>query len=174
MIYEYFLRLIQHLLGVFIFDAPFMIRIKMFTLRLFFDFSMSSYISHGALLVSPHSRENASFSIGDNSAIEHHCELDYSGGLVIGDNVWISEGVFIATHGHLIKTKELKKKQPIKYSKLSIGDDSWIGARSIILDSVNRIGTGAIIGAGTILTKDVEDWAIVVGNPGKVIGYRKS
>ncbi|KRN50435.1 hypothetical protein IV49_GL002083 [Kandleria vitulina DSM 20405] len=52
-----------------------------------------------------------------------------------------------------------------------IENDVWIGCNSIILNGV-RIGTGAIIGAGTIITKDVPPYAIVVGNPGKIIKYR--
>lgn len=49
----------------------------------------------------------------------------------------------------------------------------WIGARVTILGKVKRIGTGAIIGAGSVITKDVPDYAIVGGNPAKIIKYRK-
>ena len=55
---------------------------------------------------------------------------------------------------------------------LSIGNDVWIGELAIILPNVKKIGNGAIIGAGTILTKDVEPYSIVVGNPGRCIGKR--
>ena len=55
---------------------------------------------------------------------------------------------------------------------LHIAGDVWIGARVIVLPGCRRIGHGAVIGAGAVVTKDVPDWAIVVGNPAKVIRYR--
>jgi acetyltransferase-like isoleucine patch superfamily enzyme len=58
-------------------------------------------------------------------------------------------------------------------SKVYIGSDVWIGARAIILSGI-KIGNGAIIGAGSIVTKDVPPYAIVVGSPAKIIKYRFS
>lgn len=52
-----------------------------------------------------------------------------------------------------------------------IGNDVWIGTRSIILPGVN-IGSHSIIGAGSVVTKDVPEWAIVAGNPAKIIRFR--
>ncbi len=56
---------------------------------------------------------------------------------------------------------------------LYIAGDVWIGARAIILPGCKRIGHGAVIGAGAVVTKDVPDWAVVGGNPAKVIRFRK-
>lgn len=64
------------------------------------------------------------------------------------------------------------KVDNLKRTKLVIGNDVWIGQNAIILPSVKYIGDGAIIGAGTIVTKDVPDYSIVVGNPGKIISKR--
>lgn len=57
---------------------------------------------------------------------------------------------------------------------LHIAGDVWIGARAIVLPGCERIGYGAIIGAGAVVTKDVPDWAVVGGNPARVIKYRKT
>jgi acetyltransferase-like isoleucine patch superfamily enzyme len=57
-------------------------------------------------------------------------------------------------------------------TRLVIGHDVWIGYNSIILPSVNSIGNGAIIAAGAVVTKDVERYSIVGGNPAKFIAYR--
>lgn len=53
-----------------------------------------------------------------------------------------------------------------------IENDVWIGNNALILPSVKRVGNGAIIGAGAVVTKDVPDYAIAAGNPARIIGYR--
>jgi len=66
------------------------------------------------------------------------------------------------------------QKELIHRSELVIGNDVWVGQNAIILSSVKRIGDGAVIGAGAVVTRDVPDFAIVGGNPAKVIRYRFS
>lgn len=56
---------------------------------------------------------------------------------------------------------------------LHIAGDVWIGTRAIILPGCKYIGHGAVIGAGSVVTKDVPDWAIVGGNPAKIIRLRQ-
>jgi acetyltransferase-like isoleucine patch superfamily enzyme len=58
-----------------------------------------------------------------------------------------------------------------EYAPIDIGNDVWIGARATVLDGV-RIGSGAIVGAGAIVTKDVPDYAVVGGVPAKILRYR--
>ena len=53
-----------------------------------------------------------------------------------------------------------------------VEDDVWIGHNAVITPGVNRIGRGAVIAAGATVTRDVPPYAIVAGNPGKVIKYR--
>lgn len=53
-----------------------------------------------------------------------------------------------------------------------IGHDVWIGANCIITPSVMKIGNGAVLGAGSVVTKDVPPYAVVAGNPAKIIKYR--
>lgn len=57
-------------------------------------------------------------------------------------------------------------------TELVIDDDVWIGARCIILGGCKHIGKGVIIGAGSVVTKDIPDYAIVGGNPAKIIRFR--
>jgi virginiamycin A acetyltransferase len=66
------------------------------------------------------------------------------------------------------------REELITRSELVIGNDVWVGQNAIILHSVKRIGDGAVIGAGAVVTKDVPDFAIVVGNPAKIVKYRFS
>jgi acetyltransferase-like isoleucine patch superfamily enzyme len=60
------------------------------------------------------------------------------------------------------------------YSALEIGNDVWIGHNAIILPHVRHIGDGAVVGAGAVVSKDVPPYAIVVGNPARVVKYRFS
>lgn len=66
------------------------------------------------------------------------------------------------------------KVKDVERSSLIIGNDVWIGANVIITSRCKIIGNGAVVGAGSIVTKDVPKYAIVAGNPAKVIGYRFS
>jgi virginiamycin A acetyltransferase len=63
-------------------------------------------------------------------------------------------------------------KDALKRPPLHIGNDVWIGEWAIILPNVTSIGNGAIIGAGSVVTKNVDSYTIVAGNPAKVIGKR--
>ena len=65
------------------------------------------------------------------------------------------------------------ENENVSFSKIEIGNDVWIGMNSCILPAGGvKIGNGVIIGSGTVVTKDVPDYAIVVGNPCRVLKYR--
>lgn len=66
------------------------------------------------------------------------------------------------------------EKEVVPVKKLKIGNDVWIGQNALILGQVNKIGDGAVIGAGAVVTKDIPDYAVVAGVPAKVIKYRFS
>lgn len=78
-----------------------------------------------------------------------------------------------STHPYLYNPRlGFVKKEQISRNNLVIGDDVWIGANAIILPNVRSIGTGAIVGAGAVVTKDVPAFTIVAGNPATVIKAR--
>lgn len=81
----------------------------------------------------------------------------------------------ITTHSFLYSKDSVLNPQIEAYNRYSeecnIGNDVWIGANVVILRGVN-VGDGAVIGSNTIVNKDVPPYAIVVGNPGKIIKYR--
>lgn len=93
--------------------------------------------------------------------------IDYTGGIIIREKTHIAFGTYINTHTHGYDYTNEAKGYP-----LEIGENVFIGAKSIILYNCNRIGKNAIIGVGSIVTKDVPDNAIVAGNPAKIIKYR--
>ncbi|MFZ5519448.1 MAG: CatB-related O-acetyltransferase [Candidatus Zhuqueibacterota bacterium] len=63
---------------------------------------------------------------------------------------------------------------PIEYISLTIGNDVWIGHNAIIMPNVKEIGHGAVIAAGAVVNKNVPPYAVVVGNPARVVRYRFS
>ncbi|WP_066309696.1 CatB-related O-acetyltransferase [Bacillus sp. FJAT-29814] len=82
---------------------------------------------------------------------------------------------FITTHPIIYNPVfNFVKKESITRTKIEIGHDVWIGQNAIITSKVSKIGNGAIIGAGSVVTKNVNDYEIVAGSPAKVIGYRFS
>ena len=80
---------------------------------------------------------------------------------------------FLSTHPYFYDDNYgWVKKNKLKKSKLIIGDDVWIGANAIILPSCTKIGNGAIIGAGSVVTKNIPDYSIWAGNPAHEIRKR--
>jgi len=66
----------------------------------------------------------------------------------------------------------LVKEDSIESGSTEIGGDAWIGERAILTPKCRRIGIGAVVGAGAVVTKDVDDFSIVAGNPARHLRYR--
>nr|WP_294781771.1 acyltransferase [uncultured Flavobacterium sp.] len=87
----------------------------------------------------------------------------------IGKYVCINDGVIILSASHDVSDPLWRhKKAPI-----SIGDYAWIATNAIILPGVT-IGKGAVVGAGAVVSKDVKDYSIVIGNPAKEIEKKRT
>lgn len=112
-------------------------------------------------------------SIGDNSGIGVACKVPYN--ISIGKNVMMAPEVciFFQNHNSEDTSVPMLSQGWGAVTKLVIEDDVWLGGRVIILPSVNKISKGAIIAAGAVVTKNVEPYAIVGGNPARLIKYRK-
>lgn len=111
---------------------------------------------------------------GSHVFLNHNCELDGSNGkIIIGSSVSLGQDVLILTTNHLYDNYEipLRKQGVRKDQDVEIGDDVWIGARTTILPNV-KIGKGAIVAAGAVVSKNVEPYSIVGGVPAKHIKYR--
>jgi len=92
--------------------------------------------------------------------------------IIIGDYSGLSPGTFVISSNHGIKANQQFKLQEHEEADVIIGRDVWVGAYSIILPGVH-IGDGAIIAAGSVVTKEVKPYTIVAGVPAKKIGERK-
>ena len=129
-------------------------------------------VSDRVYIVTPHENNSAYCRFGDNVELGKDVYIDYSGGVKIGSDVSISEGVKIYTHNHGVNGVINWRLNKIDFRSLEIEDNCWIGASAIILSGVNLVGKGAIIAAGSVVTKDVPSLSVVAGNPAKVISYR--
>ena len=93
-------------------------------------------------------------------------KVDIGKGALIGSNVDILSG----KHQHSIENAEVPIRfQKGEFKKIGIGEDTWIGNHSVIMDD---IGKGCIIGAGSVVTQPIGDYSIVAGNPAKIIRKR--
>lgn len=106
-------------------------------------------------------------SIGRNSVINRNCYLDGRGSLAIGDNVSISPECYLLTLGHDPRDPGFAAKP----GPVVIGNRAWLGARTMVLPGVT-LGEGAAIGAGAVVAKSQEPFAIAAGVPARKIGER--
>jgi acetyltransferase-like isoleucine patch superfamily enzyme len=117
-------------------------------------------------------------SIGNNTSLGRNVTISTSESgrspINIGSYVMIAERVMIIGGNHEFSRLDIPMDMQGegKQGKIVIEDDVWIGAGSIILTGIT-IGEGSIIGAGSIVTKSIQPYSIVAGNPAKVIRMRK-
>jgi maltose O-acetyltransferase len=120
-------------------------------------------------------RSPENISIGNNTNINHNSELYGGGEIVIGSGTMLSYYVTILSDSRSFKgsksLKDISRLKERERKKTIIGDDVWIGAHAIVLPGVH-VGDHAIVASGSVVTKSVEPWSIVAGNPAKVIGNR--
>lgn len=93
-------------------------------------------------------------------------ELADEGNLVIGDRVSIAPRVTVVTSSHP-NASRIRAFAPVARGPVVIEDDAWIGAGAVILPGV-RIGRGAVVGANSVVARDVEPLTVVVGQPARV------
>ena len=111
-------------------------------------------------------------SLGNNVSIHPMCYIEALGGLDIGNDISIAHGTTIMTTDHKYQGTDIPiKDQGIIEKSVKIEDNVWIGAKATILCG-NTVGTGSIVAAGAVVTKDVPPYSIVGGIPAKQIGAR--
>ena len=113
-----------------------------------------------------------SLSIGNNCGLSTNIQFGAANGeITIGNDVMIASNVVMRAANHGIGKEQKMYMQTYDEGQIIIEDDVWIGANVIILKNVT-ISKGAVIGAGSVVTKDVPSYAIAAGNPAKVLRYR--
>lgn len=127
------------------------------------------YVGHRTILKGYH---RGLMIIGDNCWIGQDCFFHSAGDLTIGRNVGIGPGVKIITssHGEEGTSKPILFSE-IEFAPVTIADDCDLGTGAIILPGV-RIGKGAQIGAGAVVTTNLPDFAVAYGAPARVARFR--
>lgn len=111
--------------------------------------------------------------IGDHVSINARVTMDGGAqGISIGDHSRIATGVTIFAFNHGMNPEQLIRVQPVKSKGIRIGKDVWLGANVRVVDGVT-IGDHAVVGMGSVVTRDVPAWSIVAGNPARPVGDRR-
>lgn len=105
--------------------------------------------------------------VGENFFANYNCTIIDVAKVTIGDNCQLAPNVAIYTAGHPVHPDS--RNSLYEYGiGVTIGDNVWIGGNTVILPGVH-IGSNTVIGAGSVVTKDIPDWVIAAGNPCRVI-----
>ena len=126
--------------------------------RIFPSMGIGSLVSAPLTAVRPHN-----VSIGRNVVVMPGCLMMSAGGITIGDGAMIADNVQLISNNH-----DLYERQIITCRPIHIGRNVWIGAGATILPGVT-IGDNAVVGAASVVTKDVAPDTIVAGNPARLI-----
>ena len=124
------------------------------------------------VIIQRHHYVNAIFKMGKKCHIRENSDIDYTGNLLMGNNVEISEGVKILTHNHSTGLEKIGLDKGCILTPLVLHDRVWIGTRAIIMPGVKEIGRCAIVSAESYVHTKVPPYSIVLGNPAKVVGFR--
>jgi acetyltransferase-like isoleucine patch superfamily enzyme len=151
---------------------------KPFMVYGYYDLASRSFRKYTRISSSATIMNRRALAVGDHVWVWHYSILDATAGLVIEEGCQIGVWVGIFTHGSERSIRLLGREfvhipnaQRKGYTRASvrIGAYTFVGAGSVVLPGVS-IGKGCLIGSGSLITRDVPDYSIVTGQPGKVVG----
>ncbi len=138
--------------------------------RAVFEIGARSLVARGCEVVVT---DTAKLTIGQDVSIGSFSNIRCNQTIDVGDGCLLAQFVSLIGGQYRWKQRHVPiMKQGFEAGRISIGKDCWIGVGAIILPNV-RIGEGAIVAAGAVVTKDVPSYAVVGGTPAKVISWRE-
>jgi acetyltransferase-like isoleucine patch superfamily enzyme len=117
--------------------------------------------------------QGGSVTIGEGTHIQPRCQFSaYKGSIRIGAGAHIAPNCAFYPYDHGTAAGKLIGKQPLQTrGGIVVEEDAWLGFGVIVLDGV-RVGRGAVVGAGAVVTRDIPDGAIAMGVPARVVRMR--
>ena len=114
-----------------------------------------------------------SVNVGAGTTVQPRCQFSaYMSPIHIGEDVQIAPNCAFYSYDHTFSPGEIIKKQPLQSKGgIVVEDDVWLGVGTIVLDGV-RIGKGAVVGAGSVVTQNLPDGSIAVGSPARLLKMR--
>ncbi|HMJ74651.1 MAG TPA: DapH/DapD/GlmU-related protein, partial [Iamia sp.] len=107
-----------------------------------------------------------SIRVGRNVFINHGCTLNDIGGIDIGDDVMLGPNVSLLTSGHPLDPAT--RRSAITAAPIRLGRNVWVGAAAVVLQGVT-IGDDSVVGAGSVVTRDVPAGVLVAGSPARQV-----
>lgn len=127
------------------------------------------YVGHNTILKGYYKNE---LRVGDETWIGQQCFFHSAGGLTIGARVGVGPGVKIVTSVHTEAGRAVPVLfSPLEFSPVTVEDDADLGVNSVLLPGVT-VGRGAIVGAGSVVNRDVAPYTVVAGVPARVLRER--
>jgi acetyltransferase-like isoleucine patch superfamily enzyme len=126
-------------------------------------------IGYKAWLSAAPIKNNCIFKIGKGTYIGNFCHICATAKIIIGERVSVADKVYISDNTHDFKNPHIPiMDQPIlQNGEVTIGDGSWIGENACILGV--KIGKNCIVGANSVVMKDIPDYCVVMGSPARII-----
>ena len=120
-----------------------------------------------------YAHDSNQLTIGSRCSFNHNVLLGAAGGeIVIGNDVLIGPNVVIRASNHIFESTEVAiRDQGHAFGRIVIGDDVWLAANVVVISGVT-IGNGCVVGAGSIVTRDLPSMTLCVGNPARPIRSR--
>lgn len=111
--------------------------------------------------------------IGAYSSMGNDCFIGAAGGVVIGEHVAMGQNVRFHSENHNYANPDIPiHEQGVTNKGIVIGNDCWVGAGVVFLDGVH-VGDGCVIGANSVVTKDIPSMTVAAGAPARVMAVRK-
>lgn len=129
-------------------------------------------LDHGVVLLCSGERRSDKLVLGRECYVNRYTIFDAHEHIEVGPRAMFGPYCYITDADHSFEPGRAVMDQPMRPAPVVIGEEAWVGGHVVILPGV-RIGRGAVIGAGSIVNKDIPDNAIAVGTPARVVRRRE-